>query len=484
MLNDLDRYLASEAAQGLFADSGQFGLSAEEAIEKLSKFALPDPSFWVPKLVQSAVACGASEVCFTFERRRVTVRFCNSGHWEAGDILSTVLSGTTPKSSALRHLTAGLLGAAMGFSQKIFWRCGAHSVEVGRDGPEVLSLTDPDSHVVIMATRPLRIPSVKETFTTPVGYLFRQTAGEVAALVERTRACPIPIIVDKRPLERSYQVPIEALPMAYATKAIGRDKVLAELPLTGLGRPPLFYPIDNEPLEEENAPPEKLVCYRPQLGAEPVEGIACVYSCLQRGSRLNYVMDGVLLSSSLITDVQELRFLTDILQNRTDDLVLDLYLSTDWDTVDLSGVGVRSSALDQFAEVLRDSLLVALKTIRSRCQLPWELKDPPPFSAFSRNPCIGEIVGAVFMVPFIPHLLVFGSLAGGALLLQKSLEGFLRPTPLGKAWQWKKASDHRKEAERLVARLSEIITALAREDPGFEAVDERAHETDDTSSLP
>jgi hypothetical protein len=58
-VSEFDRYLVSEAAQGLFVESGQFQVLPEKA---LGKFALPEPGLWVLKMVQAAVAAGPEPI--------------------------------------------------------------------------------------------------------------------------------------------------------------------------------------------------------------------------------------------------------------------------------------------------------------------------------------------------------------------------------------------------------------------------------------
>ena len=134
MSSELDRYLASEAAQGLFLEEGEFRIAADKALEKLSRFALPGPGLWVVKMLQAAVCAGAPSIEFIFERRRVTVKFENVGNWDAGALLHQMMGVALPSQPALRHLFAGILGAALGFSQEISWRCGQSQAKVNKHG--------------------------------------------------------------------------------------------------------------------------------------------------------------------------------------------------------------------------------------------------------------------------------------------------------------------------------------------------------------
>jgi hypothetical protein len=180
-------------------------------MEKLSRFALPDPDLWVVKLVQAAVVAGAPEIVFRLERRRVVVEFANQAGWSAAQILTDLMEGRSGSDSGLRHLQAGLLAAAMGLSQEICWSSAGQQVRLSADGVRCEAVEPtPQFRVVTNRTLPGKKPGL---LTTPLRYLWHQTAGEYKALVERCRCCPIAVVVDGLRLRPSYRVTYMQLPM-------------------------------------------------------------------------------------------------------------------------------------------------------------------------------------------------------------------------------------------------------------------------------
>jgi hypothetical protein len=230
---ELETFLADQAARGLFVDQGSFRVDSARAMEKLSRFALPDPDLWVVKLVQAAVVAGAPEIVFRLERRRVVVEFANQAGWSAAQILTDLMEGRSGSDSGLRHLQAGLLAAAMGLSQEICWSSAGQQVRLSADGVRCEAVEPtPQFRVVTNRTLPGKKPGL---LTTPLRYLWHQTAGEYKALVERCRCCPIAVVVDGLRLRPSYRVTYMQLPMDMSCvgEADGHKLWLGQFPLYG-----------------------------------------------------------------------------------------------------------------------------------------------------------------------------------------------------------------------------------------------------------
>jgi hypothetical protein len=460
--SELDQYLASAAAQGLFQGEGDFKIQAEKALEKLSRFALPGPGLWVLKMVQAAVRLGASQIEYTFLRRKVTVEFDNRAGWEAEALLGQLLSATVSEDRACRHLFTGILGAALGFSQEVEWSCGGSCVKVGKLGP-VAQAQKPSDKFVFTARRPYRPAFTSGLMTSPIRYLLRQTVQEYKALVDHSFIAPLTIIVDKRPLGASYQTNTSSLPPkpGYdSDKPDGRQAMLAQIPLCGLDRAALSYPIDREPLTKLETPREKFETLRlePDSG-EPVQGIICLYSCLQRQSRLNLVMDGVCLERPLLYDDEALWGLRSALEKDHDDFILDVYLAVSFEDLDVSQFSVK---LQSFAEPILSGvpkLCQVLTTLHAECPKPWELSKQPPDRFDSKPVSAAEIVLIGFLSMFIPHAIVLGGVVGTGYVAIKALEA----TGLGSDWlEQRKQAAHRQKWSALQGRLESVISDLNR----------------------
>ena len=457
MSSELDRYLASEAAQGLFLEEGEFRIAADKALEKLSRFALPGPGLWVVKMLQAAVCAGAPSIEFIFERRRVTVKFENVGNWDAGALLHQMMGVALPSQPALRHLFAGILGAALGFSQEISWRCGQSQAKVNKHGAES---TPAESEQVFLftATRPWR-PAIKSGIvSSPIKHLMRQTVEEFKALVDHSVISPIPLIIDSRPWPSSYMTTIDLLPAQPdydSDKPKGDQVLLAQVPLHGLGRARLAYPIDSAPLKgfDDWREDFQSLCLSPEPG-RAVEGVVCIYSCLQRESRLNLMLDGVCLQRSELFQDPDLAGLREALGP---DLVLDIYFEIGWDDLDLSQFGVRErSHADSVMRIL-PSLREALMTLHRDCHKPnWKLRTGPPDAPW--HPLsVGSVVGVGFLSLFIPHFIVLGGLFGTAYL------GYKAVTAVGPGSEWlerHQAATHVKKVEELQERLERVLVGL------------------------
>lgn len=463
MSDRLEQFLASEAAQGLFHEAGQFKLDPEKALEKISQFALPEPGLWVVKMLQAAVASEAPEIHFKFGKREVEVRFRNPG-WEAETLLSQLLSALTPEEPALRHIFAGVLGAAMGFSQEITWRCGSSSVLVDKDGPR----SQPEEHggenFCLVAKRPRRSPIGSGLFSSPIRYLFKQTAQEYKSLIERSRVCPIPLFIDGRKVESSYQVhfrQLPAIPRYDSESSDGRRLFFAQIPLTGIGRLPISYPIDSRPLESVVTDQDIFDTLRlpiPENG--PVEGVLCLHGCLQRQSRLNFVMDGGVISEKILFAEHEPFGLRDALEDGKDNFVLDLYLPVSWKELDLTQMGVREVDHAAIADMCAARLLPIFEELRDNCHHEWTIqaenqtpRDKPGYSA-------GDVLTGGFLSLFIPHMLFLGGILGGAYATYKvaTAAGPLKSMETSlKAWA------HRKQSTAFKTRMDQIIKALRKE---------------------
>lgn len=464
---EFQEFLAGEAAQGLFVDEGGFRVSYDKALEKLSRFTLPQPGFWILKFVQAAVAAGAKDIRFTFGRRRVTVVFANVLAWKAQDLIKSLLSGQLPTETSQRHLITGILASAAGFSQILQWSCGGSKVTVTRDGPQIEPIAA-EADFVFSVTRPPR-SLWKHALSSPLAHLVRQTVEEYQALVQRTVACPIPVYLDGYCLRGSYQVKAETLPTRAnydSDNSSGYLFLLAQIPLLGLGRVPLDYPIDEALLEPLKLERDEMRTLRLECSEDKVDGVLCVYSCLQRESRVTLLMDGVELESRILSGGDDLREIQFFWRDEVHDLVFDLYLAVGWNDLDLSQFGVRTQSCQSLMRSQLPVLRDVLQTLRRDCLKPWNLSQKPTVQRDPPGISLGGAAGVAFMGLFIPHMIVLGGLAGGVYLMGKAWS----LTGLGSEWYEARVKHvHHQKALKLEAFLDNTIarieTFLEKQDP-------------------
>lgn len=106
-------YLDEVRAQGTYESSGVFSHDLAAMLAKLGKHQLPAPELFVLKLVQSAVAGGASEIRFRTDLGHDLEVTFDGRPWEAEELgqLSHFLAGAPPDQRHLHHLAVGLQAA-------------------------------------------------------------------------------------------------------------------------------------------------------------------------------------------------------------------------------------------------------------------------------------------------------------------------------------------------------------------------------------
>lgn len=107
----LDAILAEMASQGTLSSSGVFTIDVRAALPKLEKFQLPRPHFGILKVIQSAVASGASYVDSHFARTGITIEHDGEPPEpeELRDLFCYLLaSDRAADDRALRDLAVGL----------------------------------------------------------------------------------------------------------------------------------------------------------------------------------------------------------------------------------------------------------------------------------------------------------------------------------------------------------------------------------------
>ncbi|MBN9417125.1 hypothetical protein ABS71_15170 [bacterium SCN 62-11] len=197
--------------------SGVFSLDPEKALEKLATYQFPDPSFWVLKIVQAAVVAGVAGISVRLLRRYTLIEF-QPEEQEFPDL--PVLFGRIPREQnrAWQHLKRGLWSLAV---QNCTFECGwpgqprswtyrnQWSEEAGPAGPNFFLKISPNDTSA------------------------RWNAELLQVLTSRAFLCPVPLLVDGRPIQGLQRCPQHGLsPTAFPFYSdLNDDPDLAELPL-------------------------------------------------------------------------------------------------------------------------------------------------------------------------------------------------------------------------------------------------------------
>ncbi len=451
--DEFSEFLARERTHGVLEqEAGEFQINLQLAIKKQAAFSLPEPGLWLVKIVQAAVASGAEEVRIRFLRRKVIVEFPSPNQWTA-EVLLGILSGKTlGNDRALFHLKFGLLAATENFTQTLEWRCGGQKACLSGHDCHLQDFSN-DGVFRLVVSRPASSKVKPDRFNSPIRYLFRKTAHEYKAVVDRCRVSPVPIWVDGLKLKSQYHTKPWHLPRKnnFQSEApTGRRKLLAQIPLSGYPEcPPLPYPIDDQPLSPIGGRRESFSpTYFSSPPGETVKGCVCIYSILQANSRLCYVLDGAIVEEFNYTISAEkgalVSELQNALENGSDNFPLDFYFEVTPSQLDLSHFQVRDKDIGPLLQRSLPILKQTFQSLRDHCELPWDFKNWENSLKPIKNITWGEVVATACLSPFVGYIALYG----GAIVLTKPLAKLAQPLV-----------DSRK-SRKLRPRLEEVLENL------------------------
>lgn len=215
MTPSLQEFLAQEGAIGKRESSGTFTLDLGRAVEKLRRYQLQEPGFYLLKVLQSAVLAGARRVEVQVRRWDVKVDFTISEPGSYG-YLSQIMSRLDRPAegrhdSALSYLVCGLQGAMGLGPEMVEW------VHVSRQRHEVIQLhgseislkrsfQPPADRVVSGASR-FHFYLRKTGRFFSLKHLLRSRAAESEVLVRRGQFAPVELLLDGRPLSGQRWAP-------------------------------------------------------------------------------------------------------------------------------------------------------------------------------------------------------------------------------------------------------------------------------------
>lgn len=382
--NPLDAFLSAQRSEGRYFDTSSFTIDSVRALQKLSLHQLPESGLWLVKIVQAAVASGAESVAITFGRRLVRVTFRPAHHWQADELLETVLSGSLPQDRALMHLVTGIRASSAHLSESVSWSCGGARVVLSPDACQVNEQED-SSMFSLEATRPSRSRSLSQTLAAPLTQLIKQTVEESDALKARCWVCPIPISVDGRHLDRGYDLP-NAGHLEHSPTGVLRSYTSVERSMVTacLGLWPLDWPSYQARIPYQTRPwPLQLGAEGPDIAkpvylgetflrwacpGESVSGaIAVVSGARELGAWVHFVLDGAVVAAHKIPSWgQELSGFFAAMINSSPNLGVKIILGIEPEDLDLSQFAVRELELERLARSLRPEVEALANAILGR----------------------------------------------------------------------------------------------------------------------
>lgn len=405
-------FVAAQRTGGQHQGDGCFTLNPAEALAKLALFQLPQPSYWILKCLQAAVAQTLKgPVRFDFESTQIRVSFEISEGWTAEQVYRAVLNPEISSGQdALSHLVVALRGLAAqanwgyGLSLpngggRLSWCQGELSV-----GP---SDTLPLLHLEAKAPTPSL--NSQPSHIKELKYL----------LATRGAVSPRLVKVGKKPISLMANLVDQALPVRsiYETYLLNIHTVQApwpSFPLPGnlaQGVEALLHPPGQTKPKSPSVQEAAMLSF---LWCKPKGGVAI---------RLAWVRDGVIVWERNVSF-------------RGPGVTLQIYLSAEGHQSDLTGFQLVESdrlclqthwALEEsLAELQRQSEALAINPVPSLSLTPWDrfcisMQEQPDWT---RKPSSGEkrlALAKLFSGFFVPV---------GLLLLndQLKIRGYRRQT--------------------------------------------------------
>lgn len=205
MEDDLDNLLSSLHKSGEVVSSGSFTLDLRKAREKLSKYQLAEPCFYLMKVLQAAVASGAEQIDVALGRR--TVNFY--AVIQPGGALSSaqpLIDGLQDPQGLpvgpLRHLAIGLNSAWSvdpAFVSVTYWTdTGGWKLVIGQEEIQLLpSGEKPAKPAANLYPTLARLEFTLERAANVSSYV-RSVASEHMGILHRCAFCPVPLYLDSR----------------------------------------------------------------------------------------------------------------------------------------------------------------------------------------------------------------------------------------------------------------------------------------------
>ena len=188
----MDRFLAELRDEGITDSRGTFTIDAALARSKMAAFQLPDPASYVLKVVQAAVASGASALEVKSGRDYLSMAFRSADRdlCDTAVVGGAVLRVSSLSRSALRHLAVGL-NAGCSVAEELRWETPSGTLLLTTEG---LSVEPGGTDLLKLTIRKKR--SLLQWF---IGSPFFE---ELRRLSESCLYAPLDLRIDEREIER------------------------------------------------------------------------------------------------------------------------------------------------------------------------------------------------------------------------------------------------------------------------------------------
>ena len=202
-MTKLQEFLDEKAEPGQFDSTGQFKLAGDKALKKLSAHSIQEPSLWVLKVVQAAVAARAQEIHLFHFRRCSRADILMETLPDPQQFQDALLKLEHGDNIFLSQLCIGLRPLLQMDYLRVIWLSPEHSGALQWNGRELVTSAthDPYSHKTM-----LRIEFPVSFFS------FSARATETTLLQQRCRWCPIPLKLDGRLVNNEDNLPKSGFP--------------------------------------------------------------------------------------------------------------------------------------------------------------------------------------------------------------------------------------------------------------------------------
>ncbi len=213
-LLDVDDLLSQLSSEGELQSSGRFTVDVSKAKEKLAQFQFQDAFYYILKLVQAAVAGGASGLSLQSRTAEVEVTILGLGFtpYQLENVLYSLMADSSETTPALRHFAMGLNAAVNTRASEIVVQSfdGKEGLEVHwtkkgqRSGAWAPKKALPQTRMLLKRTA----ADVFSDISAKIGSrdIFSMFSGdrkgmdrEQALIYDHCAFCPMPISINGRP---------------------------------------------------------------------------------------------------------------------------------------------------------------------------------------------------------------------------------------------------------------------------------------------
>ena len=203
-MDELEGFLSAQRGEGELDSDGEFTMSLEKARQKLRKFQLGNPAFYLLKIFQSAVRACADKIEIKLSGRTVRLWFqTEEPVYDIARILAALDTVLGCQDQGLRHLVIGINSSLAVEPEHVLWgEWGPH--------PRALKITDAGVETV----QPPKPPCPNFGGSARVGYMFeikrkgsllsQSFAAEKQALESRCCYAPATVLLNGHELTNRW----------------------------------------------------------------------------------------------------------------------------------------------------------------------------------------------------------------------------------------------------------------------------------------